>query len=994
MSDKLSVSQIDPLKYPPISIGHSFTNILLIDKRILDCLVFVESANAQTFTILFSMLSSQDELTTLLQTYFTQIDRLAICFSTINEVANIKNYFFNDSPYFNTNDITIPFNTDSTQYSTNIAYLINIINSFQIKNIDFLGCNTLLYDSWSKYYNILTQSTSVIVGASNDATGNIKYGGDWIMETTSENVETIYFTSNIQYYKYLLDYSTEYGRNTPAFTTIVAIKSDGRALVWGSSSHGGVPSAAVLEKLNSGVVSVVTNGPSFTALKSDGTIVRWSNDGSDISPNITNAVSIKQNAFGFCALLADGSLYGTWSGNWKVNDTIAPLIASNVQDYFLGDYAMAVIKTDGSVISWGGIGTVPAILSVPNPEIPFVHISVGWFGFAALRADGMVVAWGVDGFGMGAPPSSLSDALSSGCRAIVCTERARAVLKSDGSVVAWGASANYGSDVTSPVDVSSQLTSGVIAIYATLNYFIALKSDGTVVSWGHTGSSNNAAQMTDIVQIATTNVSWAALKSDGTIAGGYNFNFTNGGVPVPTDVFITSIIATSQQGYAGKTSTGGVVTWNTNNSHNSNLIPQITNVVSFAVTTTSFAALTSAGKVYTWAGSAPDAVSAPLLTSGVVSIFPQPNVTRIFSAIPDLDYQTSRTITDSVPTNVTPDANTGITDITIDPTILTTGTETEKSQKRQIFLERLFTNNTGLASSPNKIKMTKEELLGTSSTIPKANLVIKKADNTNTPVALDNLSQDEGVYVYMGSGDFTVFNTSAGLLKILKRTDTTYDIYENYVDSTSSVTKQMIIGESSSFGTFNYTIGSVTGYTGGGAPVPICFPKGTPVNTDQGNIDIEKLNPDIHTIRGKKIVAITQTTLSSRVKHIVSIERGAFGLNTPSATTHISKDHKLLYNDNLVAAKDLVDICEGVTLIPYYGEILYNVLMEQQDYMVINNLLCETLNPNHIMAIICGGKYDNTEQNLLCEKLSTIITNNDLDGYTDLCKQLHRTPFQ
>jgi len=362
--------------------------------------------------------------------------------------------------------------------------------------------------------------------------------------------------------------------------------------------------------------------------------------------------------------------------------------------------------------------------------------------------------------------------------------------------------------------------------------------------------------------------------------------------------------------------------------------------------------------------------------------------------LPSLDQSTVSSVTDSVPTNVTPDANTGVIDITIDPTILTTGTETEKSQKRQIFLERLFTNNTGLASSPNKIKMTKEELLGTNSTIPKANLVIKKADNTNTPVTLDDLSQDEGVYVYMGSGDFTVFNTSAGLLKILKRTDRTYDIYENYVDSTSSVTKQMIIGESSSFGTFNYTIGSVTGYTGGGAPVPICFPKGTPVNTDQGNIDIEKLNPDIHTIRGKKIVAITQTTLSSRVKHIVSIERGAFGLNTPSATTHISKDHKLLYNDNLVAAKDLVDICEGVTLIPYYGEILYNVLMQQQDYMVINNLLCETLNPNHIMAIICGGKYDNTEQNLLCEKLSTIITNNDLDGYTDLCKQLHRTPFQ
>jgi hypothetical protein len=41
--------------------------------------------------------------------------------------------------------------------------------------------------------------------------------------------------------------------------------------------------------------------------------------------------------------------------------------------------------------------------------------------------------------------------------------------------------------------------------------------------------------------------------------------------------------------------------------------------------------------------------------------------------------------------------------------------------------------------------------------------------------------------------------------------------------------------------------------------IPICFLAGTKVTTDQGDIAIEKLNPKIHTIRGKKIVSITKS---------------------------------------------------------------------------------------------------------------------------------------
>ena len=70
------------------------------------------------------------------------------------------------------------------------------------------------------YYAILTQETnnSVVIGASNDETGNIKYGGDWVMENTSENIELIYFNESIAYYTYLL--------GSTSFHTIV-INNDG-----------------------------------------------------------------------------------------------------------------------------------------------------------------------------------------------------------------------------------------------------------------------------------------------------------------------------------------------------------------------------------------------------------------------------------------------------------------------------------------------------------------------------------------------------------------------------------------------------------------------------------------------------------------------------------------------------------------------------------------------------------------------------------------------
>jgi len=170
------------------------------------------------------------------------------------------------------------------------------------------------------------------------------------------------------------------------------------------------------------------------------------------------------------------------------------------------------------------------------------------------------------------------------------------------------------------------------------------------------------------------------------------------------------------------------------------------------------------------------------------------------------------------------------------------------------------------------------------------------------------------------------------------------------------------------------------------AATPICFPAGTPVTTDQGDIAIEKLNVDKHTIRGKEIVAITQ----SRPLHeyIVSIEKDALGKNVPSQTTEISKEHKVFYKGEMIKAKDLVDMCEGAIKIPYNGATLYNVLLKKHDKMMVNNLICETLHPNNIMAKICGGKFGTSEKNRLISEVSQIIRSNDVPAYKKLYASL------
>ena len=138
---------------------------------------------------------------------------------------------------------------------------------------------------------------------------------------------------------------------------------------------------------------------------------------------------------------------------------------------------------------------------------------------------------------------------------------------------------------------------------------------------------------------------------------------------------------------------------------------------------------------------------------------------------------------------------------------------------------------------------------------------------------------------------------------------------------------------------------------GGGGGANICFLADTPVKTDQGLIAIQDIDIKTHTINNNRIVAITKST--QQCDYLIKISKNALNGDKPSQDTIISSNHKVYAGNEthtqLKKAKDLLHI-KGVDKIPYDNSYLYNVLLEEQGNMIVNNMKVETLHPDNIMA--------------------------------------------
>jgi len=134
-----------------------------------------------------------------------------------------------------------------------------------------------------------------------------------------------------------------------------------------------------------------------------------------------------------------------------------------------------------------------------------------------------------------------------------------------------------------------------------------------------------------------------------------------------------------------------------------------------------------------------------------------------------------------------------------------------------------------------------------------------------------------------------------------------------------------------------------------------CFPANTLVTTDQGVMAIQKVKPHYHTIQGKSVIALTSTYSSD--KELVLVRKDAIRRHYPSRDTLMSKKHKIYMKGKLKAAYRLAENYKGVSLVPYRGQMLFNLLLEDYGLMNIQGMLCETLHPINPMATLFRNMY-------------------------------------
>jgi len=323
----------------------------------------------------------------------------------------------------------------------------------------------------------------------------------------------------------------------------LAVIGDGSVWAWGANDEGGqlgdgttinrYTPVAVVQFVQigtlSGVVAVAAGSYHSLAVKDDGSVWAWGDNGS--------------------GQLGDG----TWI------DRDAPVQVSGlsgVAAIAAGDYHSLAVKDDGSVWAWGyngygqlGDGTwnhryAPVQVSGLSGV---VAVAAGYSHSLAVKDDGSVWAWGYNGYGQLGDGTTIARSapvqvigLLSNVVAVAAGHSHSLAIKDDGSVWAWGQNryGGLGDGTTAnrytPVQVNN--LSGVAAIAAGDFYSLALKGDGSVWGWGDNGYGQlgdgttanrytpvQAAGLSGVAAIGAGSYHSLAVKNDGSVwAWGYN----------------------------------------------------------------------------------------------------------------------------------------------------------------------------------------------------------------------------------------------------------------------------------------------------------------------------------------------------------------------------------------------------------------------------------------------------------------------------------------
>jgi len=131
----------------------------------------------------------------------------------------------------------------------------------------------------------------------------------------------------------------------------------------------------------------------------------------------------------------------------------------------------------------------------------------------------------------------------------------------------------------------------------------------------------------------------------------------------------------------------------------------------------------------------------------------------------------------------------------------------------------------------------------------------------------------------------------------------------------------------------------------------ICFRKNTIIQTDQGKLAIQNINPKIHTIKNKKIIAVTKTITTDN--YLICFPKHSLGFNYPRTEICMTKDHRINFRNKWIPAEKFLifkNVVKKKIRKRFNEHFVYNILMNNHTHIMCHNIKCETLHPQNKIA--------------------------------------------
>jgi len=281
--------------------------------------------------------------------------------------------------------------------------------------------------------------------------------------------------------------------------------------------------------------------PLLWSASSQGYVIEWgwNNPAGVATPAklvSSNALAVAAGFSHSLALKSDNSVVG-WGGNYSGEATGSPStnapyvstgqvriggrVLSNVVSIVAGRNHSLALKTDGTIVTWGEN-------YIPKGLTNIAAIASGWSSSWALKRDGTVVGWQSDpslhGYGQLLSVDHLSNVVAISVGPNGNNTRGVALMR-NGTVGHWGGETDF-KEATPPAGLSN-----VVAVAAGAGHSLALKADGTVIGWGwnHAGAATgvpttNSPNNLDFYSSGQVQVGGCVLSNVASIAAGHGYS--------------------------------------------------------------------------------------------------------------------------------------------------------------------------------------------------------------------------------------------------------------------------------------------------------------------------------------------------------------------------------------------------------------------------------------------------------------------------------------